>query len=143
MTTLSTRHPGLAALREASARIGADTLLVQAAGGNSSFKHGGVLWIKASGRWLARARDEPMFVPLDLAVLREGMARDEADAASRAVLPADGAQGLRPSIETSLHALLPHRVVMHAHCVAALAWLACRCDDAVFATRLRGLRWRA
>ena len=37
-------------------RIGADPLLVQGAGGNVSWKKGSVLWIKASGTWLAHAK---------------------------------------------------------------------------------------
>ena len=46
-------------LRTLSARVGADPLLVQAAGGNTSLKDGGTMWIKASGTWLkdAAARD--------------------------------------------------------------------------------------
>ena len=42
----------LAELRDFSARIGADPLLIQAAGGNTSVKADGVMWIKASGTWL-------------------------------------------------------------------------------------------
>lgn len=41
------------ALLDLSARVGADPDLVQGAGGNTSIKEGGTLWIKASGLWLA------------------------------------------------------------------------------------------
>lgn len=132
----------LDALRTVSARLGADPMLVQGGGGNTSCKVDGVLWIKASGRWLVNARREAMFVPLDLAALHRGIAANDDGAASRAVLPEPGTQGLRPSIETSLHALLPHPVVLHVHGVTALAWLATRTGDDVFEHRLRGLRWR-
>lgn len=132
---------GLEVLRAVSARLGADPALVQAGGGNTSCKSGGVLWVKASGRWLARALDEPVFVPLDLALLQTAIADGDEGATARAVLPAAGCAGLRPSIETLLHALLPHRVVLHVHPVAALAWLCCRTEDAVFERRLQGLRW--
>lgn len=136
-------HPPLFdELRAVSARVGADIALVQGGGGNSSCKHRGVLWVKASGRWLARALTQPMFVPLDLAALHRGIADDDDGAAARARLAAPDTEGLRPSIETSLHALLPHPVVLHAHPVGALAWLACRTDDAEFARRLHGLPWR-
>ena len=40
------------------ARIGADPLLVQGAGGNASWKEAGTLWIKASGTWLADAGEK-------------------------------------------------------------------------------------
>lgn len=139
---MTERPPMFDALCAVSARIGADIALVQAGGGNTSCKHAGVLWVKASGRWLARALAQPMFVPLDLAVLHAGIAANDDSAAQRARLPAPGTDGLRPSIETSLHALLPHPVVLHGHPVGALALLACRTPDAVFAQRLQGLRWQ-
>ncbi|MBK7285418.1 MAG: hypothetical protein IPI83_14890 [Sphingomonadales bacterium] len=47
--------PELAELCEVSARIGADPMLIQGPGGNTSFKSGDELWVKASGAWLAEA----------------------------------------------------------------------------------------
>lgn len=49
-------------LSQLSAHIGADSLLVQAAGGNTSLKQDGVMWIKASGTWLKDAA-ENVFYP--------------------------------------------------------------------------------
>jgi rhamnose utilization protein RhaD (predicted bifunctional aldolase and dehydrogenase) len=123
-----------------SARFGADPLLVQAGGGNTSIKLDGVLWVKASGRWLMHARDEPMFVPVGLDGVRRRIALREADPVGPELL-ADGAPpGLRPSIETTLHALLPHTIVLHGHPVAALAWLVRSDADAEIARRMAGLR---
>ena len=45
----------LEALRTLSAKLGSDPLLVQAAGGNTSLKRDGIMWIKASGTWLRDA----------------------------------------------------------------------------------------
>jgi rhamnose utilization protein RhaD (predicted bifunctional aldolase and dehydrogenase) len=61
-------------LRRMSARVGKNILLTQAAGGNSSIKLGDVLWVKASGAWLADAEDKDVF----LARLR-GFALENAD----------------------------------------------------------------
>ncbi|HEY3144787.1 MAG TPA: class II aldolase/adducin family protein, partial [Dongiaceae bacterium] len=98
----------LQSLREVSARVGRDINLVQGAGGNSSLKLGEVLWVKASGAWLMEAEQRDIFVPVDLpGALRALEQRTEKMPA------ADPAAKLRPSIETSLHALLPHRVVLH------------------------------
>jgi rhamnose utilization protein RhaD (predicted bifunctional aldolase and dehydrogenase) len=48
---------------------------------------------------------------------------------------------LRPSIETSLHAVIARRVVIHVHCVATIA-LAIRTDACeVLADRLAGFHW--
>lgn len=126
------------ALRTVSARLGADPALIQFAGGNTSVKDGGVMWIKASGTLLAEARLKDVFVPVDVAAMRASLAAGEA----RADRPAEfllGEGGMRPSIETSLHAVFPQRVVMHVHCVETLA-VAIQADaEARLAERLAGL----
>ncbi|HEY6601546.1 MAG TPA: class II aldolase, partial [Xanthobacteraceae bacterium] len=61
-------------LRRMSARVGRNMLLVQGAGGNSSIKHGDVLWVKASGTWLADAEDKEIFVPVSLSGARAALA---------------------------------------------------------------------
>lgn len=124
-----------------SARIGQDPLLTQAAGGNTSIKADGVLWVKASGKWLAEADKEPMFVPVDLAGVRRRIAAGEADPARPEVLEAPGVQGLRPSIETTLHALMPHPVVLHVHSVNTIAWAARADGESRIAQCLNGLNW--
>ena len=100
----------LAELAEFSAQLGGDPEQVQAAGGNTSLKEDGLLWVKASGLWLADALQRDILVPVELAAVLDGIARDLADPVSGAVLAARNPAGLRPSIETTLHALLPHRV---------------------------------
>lgn len=109
------------ALRRASARLGADPLLIQAAGGNTSVKQDGVLWIKASGARLADALARDAFVAVDLVAMRGALAAGAA-AADRPAEFALGGGALRPSIETSLHAIFPKRVVLHAHCVNTIAF---------------------
>ena len=121
-----------------SARLGSDPLLVQAAGGNTSIKRDGALWIKASGKQLRAAEGGDVFVPVDLAGVRAGIERDEADPTAGRVL---GDTSLRPSIETTLHALLPHRVVLHLHSVNALGWEVRADGEARVAERLAGLPW--
>lgn len=99
--------------------IGGDPLLVQGAGGNVSWKDDGVLWVKASGTWLADAGQRNIFVPVDLGGLRVSLDAGDFDAVPKAL---EGVS-LKPSIETLLHALMPHRVVVHLHAVDILAWL--------------------
>ena len=121
-----------------SARIGADARLVQGPGGNTSLKAGGHLFVKGSGTWLAQALERPIFAKLDLGSLREAIAADDPRTEDcLAFLAPDSA--LRPSIETTLHAVLPHRVVVHVHCVETIA-AACRTDvETILAERLGGL----
>ena len=64
-------------LRRLSAAIGVDPALTQAAGGNTSIKLDGIMWIKASGTWLAHARDRDIFVPVKVDLLRRGMERND------------------------------------------------------------------
>jgi rhamnose utilization protein RhaD (predicted bifunctional aldolase and dehydrogenase) len=134
----------LAALTRASAKLGNNRLLVQAAGGNTSIKEDGVLWVKASGRWLAKALDEPIFAALDLPQLMRALAADDpacetCDAFVRQDL---SAPGLRPSVETTLHAGLPQRFVVHVHCVETISHAILVDGQARLAALLDGLNWR-
>ncbi|MGY4226291.1 rhamnose utilization protein RhaD (predicted bifunctional aldolase and dehydrogenase) [Bradyrhizobium sp. USDA 4503] len=125
-------------LRRMSARVGRNILLVQGAGGNSSVKDGDVLWVKASGTWLADAEDKEIFVPVALSAARAALLHGD----ERVPLAPNAGTTLRASIETSLHALMPHRIVLHVHSVNTIAW-AVRTDARdEFARRLDGLAWR-
>lgn len=101
------------------AEISEDPLLVQGAGGNASWKDGEVLWVKASGRWLADAENDEIFVPVDLVHLRAEIADGDFTATPRVICDSN----LIPSIETMLHALMPHKIVMHLHAVEILVHL--------------------
>ena len=130
-------------LRTLSARVGADPLLVQAAGGNTSLKDDGVMWIKASGTWLKDALAKDIFVPLDHAAILAALAtNDPACESCTAFVRTDlNSTGLRPSIETTVHALMPQRVVVHVHCVNTIAW-AIRADgEQRLAEKLAGFNW--
>lgn len=121
-----------------SARVGSNPLLVQGGGGNTSLKCDGQLWVKASGTWLAQAGDKDIFVRLPLEAVRAALRHPDGEA-RLALLPLDG--GLRPSIETSLHALLPQAVVAHVHSVNTIAWAVRGNAETELARRLAGLRW--
>ncbi len=131
------------ALREASARLGADPLFVQGAGGNTSIKESDVLWIKASGTWLENALREDIMVPVALPPLLAAVAdrNPEADTPHRFTVADSNPGGLRPSIETTVHAMMPQRAVIHVHCVETIA-TAVRVDaEKQVAERLKGLNW--
>ena len=134
----STRHETeLTSLLDLSARVGGNPLLVQASNGNTSIKLDGTLWIKASGKWLARATEEDMFVALELAEVKESV-RNDGEGASRNSKKASKS----PSIEMPMHAVLRHRVVVHVHSINAIAW-AIRMDGPdQLKERLAGLQWR-
>jgi len=133
--------PGVAreldCLRQLSARVGSDALLVQASNGNTSIKLEGMLWIKGSGKWLARANQEEILIPIELAGAKERVDQG-GEIAPRQI----SRNGMRPSIETAMHAVLPHRVVIHVHSINTIAW-AIRSDGIEELTaRLRGLHWQ-
>ena len=131
----------LAQLARYSAAIGSDPEQVQAGGGNTSVKLGNVLWVKASGFWLADATTRDLFVPVGLAKAVDTIDSGSEEDVKAATIAEKNPAGLRPSIETSLHALLPHRFVIHTHSVRTIA-IAIREDaEACFAERLDGLSW--
>jgi rhamnose utilization protein RhaD (predicted bifunctional aldolase and dehydrogenase) len=133
----------LTKLKSLSARIGDNALLVQAAGGNTSLKRNGTMWIKASGTWLANAGERDIFVPLNFARLAKAI--DDDDPECEACLPFVqkdlNLSGLRPSIETSVHGLMPQAVVIHVHCVSTIAWAMQIDAEAKLQNVLAGFKW--
>ena len=112
----------LGTLVHLSRRIGQDPRLVQPGGGNTSLKTDGVLLVKGSGTDL-RTIGPDGFTRLDLARLgglRETEARTDAEM-MRFMAGCMLADGPAPSVETPLHALLPHRVIAHTHDVATMS----------------------
>jgi rhamnose utilization protein RhaD (predicted bifunctional aldolase and dehydrogenase) len=127
----------LTSLRELSARVGSDPLLVQASNGNTSIKLNGTLWIKASGKWLAHANQEEVFVPVELAEAREAVGHG-AEIAQRHISKNE----MRPSIETAMHVLLRQRVVIHVHSINTIAWAIRLAGSKQLKERLDGLHWQ-
>ncbi|MCA0433591.1 MAG: class II aldolase/adducin family protein [Proteobacteria bacterium] len=131
------------ALRTLSAKVGSDPLLVQAAGGNTSLKKDGVMWIKASGTWLRDAGAKDIFVPLDMPRLTAALAADDpaCESCTDFVRQELNPSGLRPSIETSVHGLMPQKVVVHVHCVNTIAFAVQENGKALIGERLKDFHW--
>lgn len=129
--------PPDADFRKLSARLGQDPLQVQGPGGNTSIKDGAAMWIKASGTELANGEDPSIFVAVDrqAALAQAGGAGDGTCAAT--VL--DPANTLRPSIETTFHALFEWKVVAHTHSVATLTHAVSPAGRAVAKAKLASL----
>lgn len=122
----------LKCLLELTARIGNDPLLTQASTGNSSVKLDEVLWIKASGKWMANAMRDDILIPLKL--------KDVTECLRRGLDPAERFPSA--SLETAMHAALWHRVVLHVHSVSTIAWAVRRDAPMQLKARLAGLRWQ-
>ncbi|MCL2479347.1 MAG: class II aldolase/adducin family protein [Treponema sp.] len=110
-------------LAEISRLYGADSDYVIAGGGNTSFKDGDFLYVKASGTSLAQAKPGD-FVKMDRAALAaiwkknypaDTNAREEAVLADMMAARCPGEESKRPSVETLLHDLLPFPYVVHTH----------------------------
>jgi len=117
--------------------IGSNPHLVQGGGGNTSYKEENSLVVKASGKWLANALEEDMFVSLDLNAINSNFDKNpDFDLALLTV-----GDSLRPSIETSLHALMPHKVVIHIHSVNAISHSIYENSESKLQKLLLGLNW--
>jgi rhamnose utilization protein RhaD (predicted bifunctional aldolase and dehydrogenase) len=80
-----------------------------------------------------------MFVPVALAGARAALAAGDE---KMPVASGFGEITLRASIETSLHALMPHPVVLHVHAVNTIAWGTLAGVETELARRLDGLAWQ-
>ena len=102
--------------------IGRDLRLVQPGGGNTSTKDGDTLLVKGSGTDLGTiSRDGFTRLSLSrLTPLRDAESMSDADMMR---LMAGGmlAEGPAPSVETPLHAFLPHRVIAHTNDVPTMS----------------------
>ena len=106
-------------LIEISFEIGRNPAFVQGAGGNTSVKNSKEMFVKASGKHLARAKDENIFVSVEYKKIQENISKRNEDIFSGQVTDSQN----RPSIETSLHALMPHKYVVHIHPIEIIPWL--------------------
>jgi rhamnose utilization protein RhaD (predicted bifunctional aldolase and dehydrogenase) len=82
MRTSAISHSELWRLLDLAERVGKDPLLTQASTGNISAKLDDVMWIKASGRWMAEAFRNDFLVRLDLKEVKKGL-RQQIDPAAR------------------------------------------------------------
>jgi len=130
--TSATALTDLRPLLELAAYVGGDPLLTQASTGNISAKLDGTLWIKASGKWMADALHDDFLIPLNLAALTECLQQGD-DPIQRYSTA---------SIETAMHAILPHPVVLHIHCVNTIAWAVRRDAQTQLERRLEGMSWQ-
>lgn len=117
--------------------LGTDINLVQGAGGNISLKQDNDFWIKASGTWLADARKSSIFVQLGLNEVLDAYNTGSNDFTDCII----NNNGLRPSIETSLHAIMPQKIVVHVHSINSLSWVVRKAGKKLVTERLKGLSW--
>jgi class II aldolase/adducin N-terminal domain-containing protein len=80
---------------------------------------------------------EEMFVPLELAEVVESIQNDR-EITSRYALRDE----LRPSIETAMHAVLRHHVVIHVHSINTIAWSIRLDGPNQLREKLDGLHWQ-
>jgi rhamnose utilization protein RhaD (predicted bifunctional aldolase and dehydrogenase) len=118
-------------VRSLTARIGNDRSLTQASSGNSSAKLDGDLWIKRSGCWMSAALQDDIFIRLNLDEVRDCLRWD--------LDPSEFFAGA--SLETAMHAVMPHRIVVHVHSVNGIAWALQPDELPQLQARLAGLRW--
>lgn len=117
-------HATPLALRAYTSRlIGGNADLVLQGGGNTSLKSADTLFVKGTGADLAVV-SEAHFTALDLQRLRrlfDDPRLSDAERMRGVDACKKNVQAAKPSIETLMHAALPHAYVEHAHADAVLA----------------------
>lgn len=131
----------LSALAKLSETIGKDRRIVQGPGGNTSIKIDGIMWIKASGMWLAEACQKDIFMPLRYDKIREDIFADLSSAIESTHSSGPSGEHIRPSIETSMHACIQKPVVIHTHSISVLSHAVQASPMAAIGDKLCGLNW--
>ena len=127
-------------LKELSVFLGNNLDWVQGAGGNTSVKENGVLWVKASGYWLSEAQNNNIFVPLDRQTVLDKIEQGIEELNSARSLEKKY-HSLRPSIETTMHALMRHRFVAHVHSVNVISFAVLKDSKKILNEKLDGINW--
>ena len=105
----------IAELKAHSVRVGSNPDLVQASGGNTSWKSDKTVWVKGSGKRLKDAVSEDIFSSINYAALTQ----DEVLACedfSNLIL-----NDISPSIEANFHIFLRTNFVTHVHSLGSIA----------------------
>jgi rhamnose utilization protein RhaD (predicted bifunctional aldolase and dehydrogenase) len=126
---------GMNQLIQMSRKYGSNPDYVLAGGGNTSFKDGNVLFVKASGTTLATI-EETGFVAMDRNLLQKmwtetysiDSATREAEVLRDLMASRQKGQVGRPSVETALHDLIDYPFVLHLH-PALVNGVTCSRDD--------------
>ena len=127
-------------LRELSVFLGNNLDWVQGAGGNTSVKDNGILWVKASGYWLSDAQNNNIFTPLDRQKVLDKIDQEIEDLNSVQIHKKQY-HSLKPSIETTLHALMRHRFVAHVHSVNVISYAVLKNSKKILNEKLEGISW--
>jgi len=125
-----------------SQNIGNNLDLVQGAGGNTSFKDGEILWVKASGCWLRDALRKEIFIPVIHKHRKDEMFNTSDFLVAQNFQLDNSVESLRPSIETFLHLLMPHKYVVHLHSVNIISNSILLDGEQKLTNLLDGINWR-
>jgi len=127
-------------LKELSIFLGNNIDWIQGAGGNTSVKDNDILWVKASGYWLSDAHKKNIFTPLDRQLVLDKIDQKIEDLSSAQILDKQD-KVLKPSIETTLHALMRHKFVAHAHSVNVISYAVLKNSKKILNEKLEGISW--
>ncbi|MGL4388796.1 MAG: class II aldolase/adducin family protein [Brevinema sp.] len=108
-----------------SQSVASDVSAIQGAGGNTSIKDNDTLYVKASGTLLSEMSDTKGWAKLNLQQWQNDFKSFNSSIEDEfvAINTNNTTVGGRASIETGLHALLPHKYVLHTHSVYANIFL--------------------
>jgi len=129
---------------EHSEEIGLDRTMVQAAGGNTSIKEGDTMWIKSSGKWLIDARSSELMVPVSISQIKDAL-KDSSCSYDEILKSIDlkiSPDGLRPSVEAPMHAILDFKFIFHTHDIFINALAVQKNSQIEFEKIFSDLNWR-
>ena len=125
-------------LRSISYDVGIRKELIQATGGNTSCKIENLIWVKASGKSLLNANNENIFIALEIDKIKNILNTEKNEDIT---FPLARQSNLRASMETGMHALMPHKYVVHTHPIDVIAHTVVKDGDKKLSVLLKDFNW--
>ena len=127
-----------------SKELGLDRTMVQAAGGNTSIKDGDTMWIKASGKWLIDTCSSETMVAVSISKIKDALKNKNCsyDDILKSLDLINSPKGLRPSIESPMHAILDFKYIFHTHDIYINALAVQKNSHIKFKELLTDLNWK-
>ena len=102
-------------------------------GGNTSIKINDSIYVKSSGTWLKDSLKKKSFIKINLNSIKKNIENEKKWIYSKSASC--------PSIETTMHAVINKKYVVHLHAISVLSYATLKNGKKILESKLKGMKW--